>query len=443
MGLHSPTSKRVLDNGEMPRSPRTYDHRLRELVRQTGDISLATRIGVPRSTAAGWLRGPPRPTVTLDVLSMTEQELQAEVHRLRRQLEKLRATARILFACLRALDIDLSRGRVPDGNAKSTLLKALKRGTEVLTSSKALAIIGLSQSRFHAWKRAELRCDLDDHSSCPKTSPHRVTPREVGVIREMVTSPEYRHVPTGTLALLAQRLGRVFASATTWHRLVREREWRRPRVRVHPAKPKVGIRAGKPNEVWHIDMSLIRLVDGTKAYLHAVIDNYSRRILSWRVGASFDPGNTLAVLLEASKSSGRETPMVLADGGVENVNRSVDELIESGVLRRVLAMTDLCFSNSMIEAWWRVLKHQWLFLNTLDSVTTVEKLVKFYVAEHNERLPHSAFRGQTPDEMYFGKGDGVPDGLESAREAARNERLAVNRSLSCAVCEASQDSDAA
>ncbi len=91
--------------------------------------------------------------------------------------------------------------------------------------------------------------------------------------------------------------------------------------------------------MWHIDTTLIRLVDGTKAYLHAVIDNYSRRILSWRIGATFDTGNTLAVLLEASRNCEKETPMVLADGGVENVNRGVDELIESGLLRRVLAQT--------------------------------------------------------------------------------------------------------
>jgi putative transposase len=137
-----------------------------------------------------------------------------------------------------------------------------------------------------------------------------------------------------------------------------------------------------------------------------------------------------------------EPPTVLVDGGALNINSNVDKLIESGLLRRVLAMTELRFSNSMIEAWWRALKHQWLFLNTLDSVETIERLV-FYVKEHNERLPHSAFRGQTPDEMYFGNSDGVPDGLESARKAAREERLAVNRALACAVCEASPDSDAA
>jgi len=61
-------------------------------------------------------------------------------------------------------------------------------------------------------------------------------------------------------------------------------------------------------------------------------------------------------------------------------------------------------SNSMIEAWWRSLKHQWLFFHSLDSITTVGRLVAFYVDEHNRVLPHSAFRGQTPDEMYFGTG---------------------------------------
>jgi hypothetical protein len=46
----------------------------------------------------------------------------------------------------------------------------------------------------------------------------------------MVTSPEYRHVPTGTLAVLAQRLGTVSASPSTWYRLVRKYGWRRRTV---------------------------------------------------------------------------------------------------------------------------------------------------------------------------------------------------------------------
>ena len=173
--------------------------------------------------------------------------------------------------------------------------------------------------------------------------------------------------------------------------------------------------------MWHIDTTVIRLLDGTRVYLHAVIDNFSRRILAWRVAERFAPANSVAVLLEASRSAtSSDAPVVLADGGVENVNAEVDALINSGVLHRVLAFTEFKFSNSMIEAWWRSLKHQWLFLHPLDNVATVRRLVAFYVDQHNRVLPHSAFRGQTPDEMYFGTGDAVPGDLASRAAAARH-----------------------
>ena len=205
-------------------------------------------------------------------------------------------------------------------------------------------------------------CALDDQSSCPRTSPHQLTFSEVQDIGDMVTSPEYRHVPTGTLAVLAQRRGTVSASPSTWYRPVRKHGWRRPRRRVHPAKLKVGLRTMGPDEMWHIDTRVSRLLDGTRAYLHAVIDNFSRRILAWRVADTFTPVNSVAVLLEASRDAthSARTPVVLADAGVENVDAQVDALIDTGVLRRLLAFTELTFSNSMIEAWWRSLTHQWL-----------------------------------------------------------------------------------
>jgi len=82
------------------------------------------------------------------------------------------------------------------------------------------------------------------------------------------------------LALHAQCIGRVFAHPGTWCKLIRERGWRRPRLRLYPAKPKVGLRTQAPNEAWHIDVNVLKLLDGNKAYVHAVIDNCSRRILA-------------------------------------------------------------------------------------------------------------------------------------------------------------------
>ena len=380
-----------------------YDHRLRELVQRTADLTIATDRGVPRSTARGWLRTVPTVVVGLDVANLNELELQQEVVKLRRRVQKLAALLRLALILLRVSGFTLSGERLPDGQDKLRILRAVDQARACIPLRALLRLLHLSPSRFHAWRRRHTGCALDDPSSCPRMSPHRLTPSEIRGIRDMVTSPLYRHVPTGSLAVLAQRLGTVWASASTWYRLARRFGWRRPRLRIHPAKPKLGLRTTRPNEMWHIDTTVIRLLDGTRVYLHAVIDNFSRRILAWRVAETFAPVNSVAVLLDASRAAtpSDTAPVVLADAGVENVNAQVDDLITTGVLHRVLAFTELQFSNSMIEAWWRSLKHQWLFLHALDSATTVRRLVAFYVDEHNRVLPHAAFHGQTPDEMYF------------------------------------------
>jgi transposase InsO family protein len=165
--------------------------------------------------------------------------------------------------------------------------------------------------------------------------------------------------------------------------------------------------------MWHIDTTVMRLLDGTRAYLHAVIDNFSRRILAWRVADTFAPVNSVAVLLEASRGATRSAsaPVVVADAGVENINAQVDELIDTGVLRRLLAFTELKFSNSMIEAWWRCLKHQWLFLHSLDSVATVRRLVAFYVHEQPRASTFGVSRTDARRDVLRdrGRGAGGPD----------------------------------
>jgi transposase InsO family protein len=425
------------DNVNMVSTNRTYqryDHRLRDLVRSSGKIQYATQLGVPRSTAHGWLTSNPVKIVTVDVFDMDILSLQEEVLALRKRMKWILALFRLLVALMKVSDFSLENSRLPEGAQKARLLRAIDLSLSVLPLRVAIRLLRLSPSRYHSWKNEE-ECGLDDVSSCPRRSPQQLTRSEVKTIQDMVTSEDYRHVPTSRLAILAQRLGKVFASPATWFRLVRLHKWRRPRRRIHPAKPKIGIRAFIPNEIWHVDTTLIRLLDGSRAYLHAVIDNFSRRILSWKVSGTFDPSITAELLLNASKGLLNQQPTLLADGGVENFNSAVDELVGSGLLRRLLAQTDISYSNSLIESWWRSLKHQWLFLNTLDTVSSVKKLVSFYVEEHNTRLPHSAFHGQTPDEMYFGTGDHIPDDLHIAKKEARESRKEVNRSTSCPICE--------
>ena len=109
----------------MPTTARTqqrYDHRLRHLVHGTGDVTVATDLGVPRSTARGWLGAAPTVVVCLDSGDLTEPELRQEILKLRRCVQKLTALLRLALALLRTSGFRLTGERLPDGRAKIQIL---------------------------------------------------------------------------------------------------------------------------------------------------------------------------------------------------------------------------------------------------------------------------------------------------------------------------------
>jgi transposase InsO family protein len=414
----------------VPRQRQRYDHRLREQVCRSGVHALDHhRIQVPRSTIATWRQRGARPVVTAEVFGQGRHDLLVKIARLEHRARVLAAAFRLVLALLRISRFRLADQRLPEGQDKAALMRAITGAQPALPLVIVLRILSLSPSRYHAWHRADKVCGLDDRSSCPRTSPGQLTSAEHAAIKDMVLDPDLRHMPLRTLALYAQRVGKVFAAVSSWAKLVRERGWLRPRLRVYPEKPTMGVRATRPNELWHIDVTVLKLVDGMRVYIHAVIDNYSRRILAWLVADHLEPAATATVLVAASKflHPDAERPTVVADSGVENVNAIVDATLVSECLRRVLAQVEVAFSNSMIEAWWRSLKHQWLFLHSLDSVQRLRTLVAFFVEEHNSKMPHAAFQGQTPDEMYFGTAPNLAMELAVARKEEEGVRGATRR----------------
>ncbi len=102
--------------------------------------------------------------------------------------------------------------------------------------------------------------------------------------------------------------------------------------------------------------------------MHAIIDNFSRRILAWTVRASFDTSVTALLLREAAKGLSDTKPSAVTDSGVENINASMNELIESGIIKRVLAQVDVTYSNSMIESW-----SAFLLLSGINRLNEFEK----------------------------------------------------------------------
>src|SRR6267143_5903103 len=172
-----------------------YDHRLRDLVQRTGDVTIATDLGVPRSTARGWLDKAPKVVVGLDVTDLRAPELQEEILRLRRRVKKLTALLRLALALLRSSGFALTHERLPNGGAKTRILRAVDGAREFVPLRALLRFLRLSPSRFHSWRRLQHTCALDDQSSCPHTSPvvrqnwRGTVPLTIATSREFIAPP--------------------------------------------------------------------------------------------------------------------------------------------------------------------------------------------------------------------------------------------------------------
>ena len=109
----------ILSMPTTARPQQRYDHRLWDLVQGTGDVTIATDLGVPRSTARGWLGKPPKVVVSLNVTDQRASELQQEVLEVRRRAKKVTALLRLAVALLRSSGFTLTHKRLPDGLAKT------------------------------------------------------------------------------------------------------------------------------------------------------------------------------------------------------------------------------------------------------------------------------------------------------------------------------------
>ncbi|MFK7991378.1 MAG: transposase [Sandaracinaceae bacterium] len=411
-----------------------YDHRIRHAIVKAGDPYLFPGLAIPDSTRRSWLsRGAPD-VVTLDARDTEVVVLHADVARLEKRVALLGTVVRLLVTLVRVSQMSLSGVRVPSASGKRRVLHAVARAEPTIGRSAALRILGLTPARAMQWSRRERACALEDAPPCPRTVPGRLTRDERGDIRDLVEAEEYKHLSLRSLAILGKRIGKVFASYETWSRLVREYGWNRPRRRLYPVKPKVGLRASAANEWWHVDVTIIRLLDGTRTYLHAVVDNYSRRVLAWTLEKRLSAEGTRKILDEARQALADGTKVnVMTDGGSENLVVHQDAEL-AAVAEHVVAQVDVVQSNSMVESLWNQLRHRWLYLHQLDSFAGLESLITKYFADHNSLIPRVALGGRTPEEAYFGREVDLGERLVAGHGQARARRLATNRAVSCRRC---------
>ena len=159
-----------------------------------------------------------------------------------------------------------------------------------------------------------------------------------------------------------------------------------------------GLSVVRPNHVWSTDITYIRLAQGF-VYLVAIIDWYSRKILSWRLSNTLDAGFCVDCLEDAIRVYG--TPEIFnSDQGSQFTSDAfTDVLINNGV---TISMDGRgrALDNIFVERLWRTVKYEEVYLKQHDSVQSLLIGLTDYVVFYNQERRHQSLGYKTPDAVY-------------------------------------------
>ena len=159
-----------------------------------------------------------------------------------------------------------------------------------------------------------------------------------------------------------------------------------------------GLDIVRPNQVWSTDITYIRLPQGF-VYLVAVIDWYSRRVLSWRLSNSMDASFCVDCLQEAITHFGKPDIFNSDQGSQFTSDAFTGVLIEN---RITISMDGRgrALDNIFVERLWRTVKYEDVYLQKYDGLPSLLLGLTKYFAFYNNERPHQSLSYETPSAVY-------------------------------------------
>jgi len=156
----------------------------------------------------------------------------------------------------------------------------------------------------------------------------------------------------------------------------------------------------RPNQVWCSDITYIRLKNGF-VYLAAVMDWYSRKILSWEVSATLDDSFCISALERALRRYPK--PEIFnTDQGAQFTGEGFTNGLKQQDIRISMNSKGRAIDNFAIERFWRTLKYEDIYLKEYATVGELLKGLRAFMEEYNNKRSHSSLNSRTPSEAYSG-----------------------------------------
>ncbi len=157
----------------------------------------------------------------------------------------------------------------------------------------------------------------------------------------------------------------------------------------------------RPNQVWSIDITYLRMEKGF-CYLVAIIDWYSRYILSYRFSNTLDSDFCVAALDEALRKY--PSPQIFnSDQGSQFTSEVFTERLLTRGIQISMDGVGRAFDNIIIERFFRTLKHEYVYLLESQEMPQLCQGIGNYLKFYNLKRKHSSLGGKTPFQIYYAK----------------------------------------
>ena len=193
--------------------------------------------------------------------------------------------------------------------------------------------------------------------------------------------------------------------ATLMRRMGIEAIYRRPNTSKPAAGHKVypyllrGLKIDRPNQVWATDITYIPMARGF-VYLAAVVDWFTRRVLSWRLSITMEVEFCIEAVAEALAKYGK--PEIFnTDQGSQFTSAAFTGLLLENAIAISMDGRGSWRDNVFVERLWRSVKYEEVYLHAYDSVADARDGLGRYLTFYNTRRPHSSLDAATPDRAYF------------------------------------------
>lgn len=160
------------------------------------------------------------------------------------------------------------------------------------------------------------------------------------------------------------------------------------------------------NHVWAMDITYIPMARGF-VYLTAVVDLFSRKVLSWRLSITMDVDFCLEAVEEAMARYGK--PEIFnTDQGSQFTSTAFTGLLIANGIRISMDGKGAWRDNVFVERVWKSVKYEEVYLKAYANVPEARASIGRYLDFYNDRRPHQSLRRQTPDQAYFNALPSIP-----------------------------------